>query len=206
MVLYIYMDESGDLGFNFEKGSSKNFVITLVVTNNDAPLCRCMKKARDKILQKKLHQRPELKANESNEQVISRVLNEFLKIDAQVHYIVVNKERVYEYLRTNKKKLYNYIAGIILQETKIVFNKIVLKVDKREPKLIARQDFDQYITEKLKSSGVDVDICHLSSVNDQGLQVVDHVCWSIFRKYERADDKFYNVFRDKITTSKKLWE
>ena len=46
MVIKLFLDESGDMGFNFDKGSSKCFVIAVVVTNNDKQLSKCIKKVR----------------------------------------------------------------------------------------------------------------------------------------------------------------
>ena len=131
-----------------------------------------------------------------------KVLKEFNKIDAEIHYVVVDKEKVFYYLREKKPKLYNYIAGLILQELSIDFEEVHIIVDKREPKLVTRQDFDQYIRNKL--SGVRTKISHFSSANDSALQTVDYICWSIFRKYEYSDSSYYDLLKNKITTSKKF--
>lgn len=205
MTLYVYMDESGDLGFEFDSGSSQYFVITLVVTKDSAALARCMKKAREKVIKKKWHQVSELKANKSSENVINRVLAEFQKVDAQIHYIVVDKKQVFDYLRSQKKRLYNYIAGIILGETNLSFDDITMIVDKRETKLFARDNFDAYIVEKLQRAGRSAKISHFASSRNASLQTVDHLCWSIFRNYEHHDSRFYAKIQHKITTSKKLW-
>lgn len=43
---YIFMDESGDLGFDFGKsGTTKCFVITLVFAKNKRPIEKCVKKS-----------------------------------------------------------------------------------------------------------------------------------------------------------------
>jgi hypothetical protein len=40
------MDESGDLGFDFQKSrTTKNFLITCLFTKNKRPLEKCVKKA-----------------------------------------------------------------------------------------------------------------------------------------------------------------
>jgi hypothetical protein len=42
---FIFMDESGDLGFDFlKRGTTKHFLITFLFTNNKRPIEKCVKK------------------------------------------------------------------------------------------------------------------------------------------------------------------
>jgi hypothetical protein len=43
-----------------------------------------------------------------------------------------------------------------------------------------------------------IDIFHLHSWERKGLQAVDLFCWGMFRKYERGDTTWYDVFRERI--------
>jgi len=69
--LYIYLDESGDLGF--KPGSSKYFLITLLITGNPRPIQKCIRKIRAS-LDKKPKQLKELKAYHSTEVTRNRLL------------------------------------------------------------------------------------------------------------------------------------
>ncbi|MCK5474513.1 MAG: DUF3800 domain-containing protein [Candidatus Aenigmarchaeota archaeon] len=213
MVIKLFLDESGDMGFNFDKGSSKCFVIAVVVTNNDKQLSKCIKKVRTKHLQKKMREKPELKANNSSHSVRRRVLELVKETNAEIHYIVVNKQAVYEYLRTTKakKKLYNFIAGIILKDIGVMLsddatnNEIQLVADKRETNVFASKDFEQYILKLLRASGIKATVSQYSSQNTPCLQTTDFVCFAIFKKYEKNYDFYYNIIEDRIVTIQKKY-
>lgn len=43
-----------------------------------------------------------------------------------------------------------------------------------------------------------VELFHLHSWEHRGLQAVDLFVWGIFRKYERGEMSWYNLFRERI--------
>ena len=62
-------------------------------------------------------------------------------------------------------------------------------------------EFNQYILRQIKSKfdpKVPLDIYHYDSKQNLGLQAVDIFCWGIFRKYERGDKEWFNIFKDKV--------
>jgi len=40
---------------------------------------------------------------------------------------------------------------------------------------------------------------------EKGLQVVDFICWSIFRKIEHGDDSYYKIIKQKIVEENPLF-
>jgi hypothetical protein len=66
--------------------------------------------------------------------------------------------------------------------------------------LIARVDFDKYIRQTVG----DIKISHVESQNGDLLQVTDFVAWSIHRRYESNDKRFYDLISGKIR-SEILW-
>ncbi len=62
-------------------------------------------------------------------------------------------------------------------------------------------DFNQYLINQLEALlplNTNLNISHLSSEENEGLQAVDLFCWGIFRKYENNDIEWYDVYRNKI--------
>lgn len=64
-IQYIFIDESGDLG----KDGSRYFVISAISTHNAFSLSRIIKKARQKLLRKKLREVSEIKAYNSSDRM-----------------------------------------------------------------------------------------------------------------------------------------
>jgi len=206
---YIFLDESGDLGFS--ERSSKWFLFTLVVIDDPRKLEKIIKKVRKSLKKKYKRIFSELHAYHCDDIIRTRVLRALSCIDISVVTTVLNKEKVYVDLQNQKNYLYNFTANIILDRlinTKIIDGntQISLVVDKKDTKKNLRENFISYITEAMKeriSGGFEMSLS--ASHDEKGLQAVDFISWAIFRKYERGDFKFYEIIKDKIIDERLLF-
>lgn len=205
------MDESGDLGFEFNgKNPSHKFVITLLVCEGQE-VSRGFKKAirrtiRNKLNRKKTNRRvvQELKGTQTTI-AVKRYFYGQCPVDGWgIYTIALNKKRVNANLQTTvgKKKLYNFLARILLQQVDLdnPGNAVTLVIDKSKNKdEIA--DFNNYVSNQLEALlplDVPLNIYHERSHENTGLQAVDLFCWGVFRKYEQEDDQWYKEFGAKI--------
>lgn len=98
--MYVFIDESGDLGTDFDnKKPSKFFVITLLVcSTNDA--LHTVKKAIQKTLQRKLNhrskrQKPEIKGTETTLEIKHYFYKKLIGInDIKIYAVILNKKRL----------------------------------------------------------------------------------------------------------------
>jgi hypothetical protein len=205
---YIFLDESGELGF--KTSSSKYFVITLLSCDEGEiyPLRRIMKKVREKIIKKKLKKYPELKGNNSTNKIRTEILKRFVKTKSEIFAIILEKSKVYEYLKEKKDKLYNYLSNLILNECSFDTSSVCLIVDKSKSNRSLREDFDNYIRKKLnvKADYCKLTIKHENSQTDSCLQVLDFISWAIFRNYEYGDSSFMDIIKDKIVIKKEVFQ
>lgn len=142
---YIFLDESGELGF--KDLSSKYFIITLLSCDEGEvySLRRIIKKVREKIVKKKVKKYPEIKGNNSSDNVRIDILQRFMKTNSEIFVIILEKSKVYEYLKDKKNKLYNYISNLIINECSFDSPSVCLIVDKSKSNRSLRDDFDNYI-------------------------------------------------------------
>jgi hypothetical protein len=205
---YIFLDESGELGF--KPTSTKYFVITLLACDEGEVyfLRRIMKKVRQKIIKKKRKKYPELKGNNSTDKVRMDVLKRFIETNSEIFFIVLEKSKVYEYLRRKKNKLYNYLSNLILNECSLDENNVSLVVDKSKANRSLREDFDNYVRKNITqdNNGCNIKIKHENSQKEGCLQVLDFISWAIFRNYEFSDYRFMEIIKDKIVIKKELFE
>jgi hypothetical protein len=205
---FIFLDESGELGFN-EK-STNHFIITLLSCDKDElPIIRrIMKRVREKLIKKKLKRLPELKGNNSSDKIRKEVLERFNKIKAEIFTIILNKSKVYEYLKDKKDKLYNYLSNLILNECSFDTAEVYLIVDKSKSNRSLREDFDRYIKNEIgkNNSSCDLYILHRNSQKEQCLQVLDFISWAIFRNYEYNNAKYFDIIKGKIVIKKEVFE
>lgn len=209
--MIIYLDESGDLGFDFEnKRPSRKFVITLLVCQSGS-VTRGFRTAIRRTLKNKLNRGkkgsrivPELKGNGTTLAIKRYFYRHSPKTGWLIYAVAVNKERVYENLQTRpgKKKLYNYIARFLLEKVELAQagKAVTLVVDRCKNKdEIA--DFNDYLANQLDALlplDVPLTIHHEHSHENAGLQAADLFCWGVFRKYEHGDLEWYREYGRRI--------
>lgn len=209
--MFIYLDESGDLGFDFTKAkTTKKFVITLLVCDTQtAP--KQFKKTVRRTLKNKINRKKkktltftELKGTNTNIEVKKYFFRQLKKDGWWLYTVVLNKERVQEHLRTKaaKSKLYNFLARFIIEKLTLrtAFTNVRLVVDRSKNREEIK-DFNQYVQNQIEAllplnTGLIIE--HLKSYESPGLQAADLFCWGIFRKYEFKVEQWYNIYSGKI--------
>jgi hypothetical protein len=208
-VAYIFLDESGDLGF--KPSSSKWLVLTIILTNNHRKIEKVIKKIH-KGLQKKHKRVKELHAYHTDAINKKRLLQLLAKLeDFKILCIVLNKKKVYIDLQNQKNYLYNYTANILLDRLhdKQILNPkdtVELYIDQKETNKFLRQNFEQYLENTLgqwKNDQIKIKI--KPSHTEKCLQAADFVSWAIFRKYEQNDYEYYEIIKNKIIEERLLF-
>ena len=201
-MVKIFLDESGDLGFN--EGSSKWLILIILLTENHRRIEKEVKKVH-KGLRRKYKNIRELHAYNSNSITKRRLLKNLAEQnDCQVLCIVLNKERVYIYLQNQKNYLYNWTTNILLDRlyTKNIIQikeDIEIYIDQKETNKFLRDNFEKYLRENLlkwKNDRINIQI--KPSHTEKCLQAVDFISWAIFRKYEMGDYSYYEIIKEKI--------
>lgn len=200
-MAYIFLDESGDLGFS-EK-SSKWFLFTIILTNDHKKIEKIIKKIRAG-LKKKYNRVHEIHAYHCKSVVKKRLLKFLAQEDIKILCIILNKKKVYIDLRHQKNYLYNYVANILLDRLhnkKIIdtAEPISLYIDQKDTNKFIRENFEKYLQDNFQKRGNSVvNIKIKPSHTDRCLQIVDFVSWAVFRKYEVGDYEYYKIIKEKI--------
>jgi len=205
--MYVYLDESGDLGFG--QGGSRYFTIAFVVIEDPIPFRRCVKEVKIK------HHIPrdvELKGNTTRALIKKDLLGRFAKLDIEVHAITVKKANVELKLRKDTNILYNYMVGLslverILEEPEDA--KVVINVDRRIIAITSGFKFNEYLRYKIwyekERRDINLEIQHLDSHEAYAIQGIDVICNSIFKKYNSNNYKLFNIIQDKVKSDKRLF-
>ena len=207
--MFVYLDESGDLGFDFTKsGTSRFFVINILVVESHEDRV-WLSKAVERTIKNKVRKGKkgktseiELKGAKTSASVKAYFFRQLGNVKFQIYSLVLNKARVYDALQENQAKLYNYIARLLIQKCPFqkAKNKIILTLDKSKDQE-GIKDFNRYLLLQLQSLiPVDkpVEIFHVVSHENKGIQAADLFSWGIFRKHERKDMEWYDLFRGRI--------
>jgi hypothetical protein len=210
-ILYIYLDESGDLGFDFSKPkTTKHFVVTALVCQEQSVNVQFEKAVRrtlkNKLNRKKGKRRHELKGT-STTLAVKTYFYHLLKMDGwQLYTLVLDKQTLAPSLKTHggKHRLYNHLSRHLLEQLPLqgVSSNVRLVID-RSKNIGGVQDFNTHVKNHLEAMlplNTAFHIEHQRSEDFAGLQAVDLFCWGVFRKYELSDSQWYSRFADRITT------
>lgn len=202
--LFVYLDESGDLG----KYGSKYFVVAALCTKNPKPIENMMKRIRIRKLKKKLKNLSELKGNNSSPEVRNYVLRGIARLDCSISIIVITKEQILDRLFEAKHKLYNYIIGLLVEKTNLASNDIELILDKKDSNKLLQKDLNEYLTKKIAENKLlfNITLRHLESHCSRCLQATDFIAWATHRKYSFNEEGYYKIIKPKITSFRKMWE
>lgn len=209
----IYMDESGDLGFDFTKQkTSSYFVVSFLFCSNPRRIDKIIKKifsGFSKIEVKNHH--GILHAYKERPTTRVRLLRELQSEDIAVLTIRLNKHQVYTRLHDEKHVLYNYVVNILLD--RMVSKKLVplsgsvrFVASKRETNKFLNDNFSAYLkgqTDKNHSIKLEIEVKKPSE--EKGLQAVDCVAWSFFRKYEQGDSSYADILAPITVEESKLF-
>ena len=212
-MAHIFLDESGDLGFNFKKkGTSKFFIVTLFFLDNGVgPIEKIVKKTHAE-LSKKLKRRVGV-LHAVNEKPLTRqrLLKRINERDCAVMVIYLNKKKVHTRLQDEKQVLYNFVTNILLD--RILSKKIIslsksitLVASRRETNKFLNENFKDYLEHQVKNKHKGImTVCIKTPAEEKSLQAVDFLSWALFRKYEKGDGSYYNIFKSKIVEESPLF-
>ena len=201
-MAYIFLDESGDLGF--KKSSSKWFLFTIAITSDSRSLERVIRKVW-RPLKRKYKRLGELHAYHANDITRRRILKELSGLsNLKVLCVILNKQKVYVDFQNQKNYLYNYTANILLdrlhnQEFLPIEEPIDLYADRKDTNRYLRENFIRYLTTSMKKRRDGAFAVTLrSSHENKSLQAVDFISWAVFRKYEKGDYQFYEIIKNRV--------
>lgn len=205
-MAYIFLDESGDLGFDWrKKKTSHHFVITFLFIERKRPLTQLVKKIFSGLTKSELKHHPGvLHAYREKPKTRMKMLSRLSELDISILAICLNKKKVYTKLQDEKHILYNYVTNILLD--RIISKKLVqtnapihLVAAVRETSRFLNENFQVYLQEQAQlNHNLDLRVSIAYPHEETGLQVADLASWAIFRKLEHGDGSYSNIIAQKI--------
>lgn len=205
--MFVFLDESGDLGFDFtKKGTSRYFVITILSCQHPSAVreigMAIKKTIKHKVNFGKKKMLPELKGTQTPIEAKKYLYKKLEKVDGwRVFSVVVDKKtfKTPKYIES-KGLLYNWIAGALIK--KIPLKKgdayVVIDKSKTEKEIFGFNRFIEGIVFDRTNGGANLLISHEDSQKEKVLQAVDLFCHGIYKKHESAEVEWYELFKDKI--------
>lgn len=192
----IYIDESGDLGWKFDRpyrkgGSSRYLTISYLLTPGDTKKypTRLIRDFRSHFL---IPKNEEVKASRIDNAQREYFIDKTLKMmtdhpEILLHSITVRKENVQTHIRDDGNKLYNYMTKFSIIDELAKYQEALIYPDPRSIKVESGKSFQDYMHTVLwfeKSAPTKLTIHNIPSDKCLNLQFVDIVANTIWRKFE----------------------
>lgn len=210
-MAYVFLDESGDLGFDFrKKGTSRYFVIAALFCRHKRPVERAVIDVHRSLRKKYRVMSGVLHAAGEEEATRVRLCKKLAERDVRLMTVYVDKRQVFARLREEKHVLYNYVANILLGRlvTWRVARRgedVELIVARRETSSFLNDNFKAYLSDQSSSRGPQLRVRICSPHEEKGLQAVDMACWAMFRKYELDDSRYSRLLQPIVVEENALF-
>lgn len=196
MSYKLYLDESGNLADDLP------YTIAATVGGDRTvrkKLSRIPKKVRQRIMNKKLSQVPELKFHDSTEKIRERFLKYLSKYDPEIFALSLDKEgRQVE----DSPKNYGIMVGELIRR---VFNSVGKKrvdliLDKKYTKPKDRRRLEEFAHFTLDEEEFNLSIHHRQGEAENLLQVADFVAGAFLRRFAFEEPRYYEIFSDAVVS------
>ncbi|HME52561.1 MAG TPA: DUF3800 domain-containing protein [Candidatus Lokiarchaeia archaeon] len=185
---YIFVDESGDLGFT--KKSSRFFVMAALITFDKNQLVHIIKNMRRRFFKKELSSIFEIKANHSSESMKRHMINKLNTLsDARALFLILDKRKASKTRSIHEiyKRMFSKLSELFESS-----QSIEIEIDRVFTKKIFERDFKKLFTISENSNAikrVNQGLSHESA----GLQFADLLAWVGFRKFEFKDAVLHDL-------------
>lgn len=201
--MLVFIDDSGDPGFNLEKGASKYFVIACVIFDDELEAEKTAVTIKE--LRRKLNfpDKMEFKFNKSRPIVRKKFFQCLLPFQFRVRAIIVNKKLIKSpELKRSKDSFYNYFIKQVLKYNRGTLKKAKVRIDGHGDRLF-RRNFTSYLRRELnhRKRVVMKNLRLVNSKSNVLIQMADMIAGAIRRSCEegrKKDLEYRQIIKRKI--------
>ena len=196
--MLVFIDDSGDAGFKLDKGSSRFFVIALVIFDDELEAEKVAVTIKELRRRLDFPEDMEFKFFKSKNSTREAFLKSIAPFKFRVRCLVIDKAQIHsEELRNSKNSFYSYIIKTVLKHSDGSILDAKIKIDGSGDRIF-RRNFLTYLRRELNIGDRKVmDHCRLvDSQSNVLIQMADMIAGTIRRSYD--EDKSDGVELKKI--------
>lgn len=200
--MFVYLDETGDTGFRFRHGSSKYFVITLLLVEDPIPIQAAIDGLRRRLGFGPLD---EFKFSHSADDVKERFLRELRRHDVTIRALVVDKELMTEPHVRKRETFYTFLVKLVLTHDGGSIRDATLVLDESVKSKKRKLHIGSYLRQALNTEAATPKVRHIvhhASHTDNLIQATDMASGAIHRAFARRDSSYLDIIRPKV---KDIW-
>jgi hypothetical protein len=194
--MLVFIDDSGDPSFSFDKGSTPNFVISAVIFDDNLEAEKVSVALKEYKRSLGFPDDVEFKFAQSRDTVRTGFLQIINKFKFRVRYLVVDKKLIRSSeLKNNKNSFYSYAIKMLLKHSKGTINDARIKIDGSGDRVF-KKNFINYLRRELNVNFNNKILLNCKLVDSKGnmlIQMADMIAGAIRRSYDpsKVDGKIY---------------
>ena len=195
--MLVFIDDSGDPGFKLHKGSSRIFVIALIVFDDELEAEKTSLSIKELRRKLKVSDKYEFKFNKTNRKFRNNFFKTVNNFKFRIRAIVVKKEIIYSpHLKNYIENFYNYVIMQVLKHNGGKIKNAKLKFDKRGERVL-RDQLRTYLSRELdnKNRKVFKDLKFVDSRQNTLVQLADMVAGAIFSSFSGKDKSYFEILK-----------
>jgi hypothetical protein len=202
--MLVFIDDSGDPGFKLGKGSSRYFVISLLIFNDELEAEKAAIAIKELRRELQFPDNMEFKFHKSSEKTREYFLNQIKQFSFSIRSLVIDKSLIRsDELKNNKSSFYSYAIKMVLKYNDGEILNAKVKIDGSGDRIFKR-NFLTYLRKELNMNNKKImKNCRLVDSKDNVLiQMVDMIAGSIKRSYEGSKSdklKYKEIIKKHIT-------
>ncbi len=190
---YAFVDESGTVS---PFSGSHFLVVVLVSTTRPRPIELHVRRAHRKYGTDL--STGEMKAGTSREAVVERLLGAIANEAISIIAVTVEKQAIARF-PVDPEDIYRKAASLVVRQAVQRWPRIRICLDKRYTTKRLRTQLEEQIREGIADLHQEVVIIQQEdSIACKELQAADYVAWAFFQKYERRDNRFYEIVAERV--------
>lgn len=196
--MFVYLDESGDTGFKFRHGSSRYFVVTLLLVDDPVPQHAAVEQLRTAL---RYPPGMEFKFSSSSHAIREQFLGAIDPLSFKVRSLIVDKELLTSPQMRRKETFYNYFVRLVLDYDYGSISKATLVLDESFKGRRSKEELRTYLRRMLNTDDETPKLARIvyhRSHSDYLLQVSDMVCGAIYAKYNKNEPRYHRMIRRHI--------
>jgi hypothetical protein len=190
--MIVFIDESGDTGFKLEKGSSRYFVITMVLFEEHEEAVVCDK--RIELLKRELRVKEEFKFSQLNIEKRTGFFEAMIPYSFFYFAVIIDKDTHQQFKQ--RENFYKYSCSLVFENAKPYLKNAIIVIDGNGSKDF-RLRLQDYLKRKV-GSGVIKKIKIQDSKQNNLLQLADMVAGAVHRSFTDKTDK--NTYKKLLAT------
>ena len=199
--MLVFIDDSGDPGFKLDAGSSRHFIVLLLIFDDELEAEKTAVEIKELRRTFGFPDDVEFKFHKSSKDVRVKFLQTVNPFRFRVRALVVDKKLIRsQELRTNKNSFYGYAIKTTLKYTNESVRDAKVRIDGGGDRIF-RKSFLSYLRRQL-NSGEQIVMKNCKMVDSKGnvlIQMADMIAGSVRRAYDQTkpDCKIYKAIVQK---------